>query len=520
MNPDEFPSLGESVNNTENSNLGASWAKVAQPEQKEDKEKHRPGAWENEQDASYADIAGHEKKLTEEYPSLQEAVSDSTPTSSGVSDLLNKSESSATTESTQPPNPDKSFADATSNKGYPLPKHDESIQSDGLPPLSDLPDVKDMLKQPSVKPPPPPQSFAKMAAKEIPPEERPLSDRAQKIIREQEKKEEEKPYVVNDENFPTLGQSNLMATHQAKEDEKEVYTEISKLNQTGDIVEEDDRVVVDKKKDEAKKSFADIAASNLENAPPSAKSRIDKIPVYDEDTVLLEERKREERKEHPVEYGNNDELIEQEQAHEEKEKANVTKKEIREKEEGRERKDRSMGENDERPKDALDARLQVFDKTHSGRITIFDTLFALYRLGYPLLTILPAAYLMHIRLSPLSSPYSFPFIYRSLFDLISLPIYTKNLSYALTYKTPMLHQPKDQVIRMVKEYGSNKDGLGYWDGIRAIGHNERLRWWQLSRWAVHRIQWTLTYAMLYDPSNHIVTTPTLISLNQAIHHHQ
>lgn len=145
---------------------------------------------------------------------------------------------------------------------------------------------------------------------------------------------------------------------------------------------------------------------------------------------------------------------------------------------------------------------------------------ALYRLGYPLLTILPAAYLMHIRLSPLSSPYSFPFIYRSLFDLISLPIYTKNLSYALTYKTPMLHQPKDQVIRMVKEYGSNKDGLGYWDGIRAIGHNERLRWWQLSRWAVHRIQWTLTYAMLYDPSNHLVTTPTLISLNQAIHHHQ
>lgn len=86
-----------------------------------------------------------------------------------------------------------------------------------------------------------------MAAKEIPPEERPLSDRAQTIIREQEKKEEEKPYVVNDENFPTLGQSNLMATQHAKEDEKEVYTEISKLNQTGDIVEEDDMVVVDRK---------------------------------------------------------------------------------------------------------------------------------------------------------------------------------------------------------------------------------------------------------------------------------
>ncbi|KAG1442168.1 hypothetical protein G6F56_011181 [Rhizopus delemar] len=121
---------------------------------------------------------------------------------------------------------------------------------------------------------------------------------------------------------------------------------------------------------------------------------------------------------------------------------------------------------------------------------------------------------MHIRLSTLSSPYGFPFIYRSVFDLISLPIYTKNLGYALTYKTPMLNQPIEGVLKMVKEYGSQEKGLGYWDGMRAISHLERLRWWQLSRWLIHRIQWTLTYTMLHDPSNHLVTTPTLISLNR------
>lgn len=51
---------------------------------------------------------------------------------------------------TQPLNPDRSFAAVTSNEGYPSPQPDTSTSSE-LPPLSDLPDVKDMLEQPSGK---------------------------------------------------------------------------------------------------------------------------------------------------------------------------------------------------------------------------------------------------------------------------------------------------------------------------------------------------------------------------------
>lgn len=81
----------------------------------------------------------------------------------------------------------------------------------------------------------------------------------------------------------------------------------------------------------------------------------------------------------------------------------------------------------------------------------------------------------------------------------------------------MLRQPKDKMVQAVREYGSEK-GLGYWDGIRVIRRTENLRWWQLGLWAVHRIQWTLAYTMLHDPSNHVVTTNTLIALNEATYH--
>lgn len=64
---------------------------------------------------------------------------------------------------------------------------------------------------------------------------------------------------------------------------------------------------------DTKKSFADIAGSNLDDAPPPAKSYMNPAPVYDESTILLEEKRREERKQNTVEYGNNNELIEQEQ---------------------------------------------------------------------------------------------------------------------------------------------------------------------------------------------------------------
>lgn len=54
-------------------------------------------------------------------------------------------------DTTQPPNPDRSFADVTSNKDYPTPEHDDTQPTCDLPPLSKLPDVKDMLEKPSGK---------------------------------------------------------------------------------------------------------------------------------------------------------------------------------------------------------------------------------------------------------------------------------------------------------------------------------------------------------------------------------
>ena len=60
------------------------------------------------------------------------------------------------------------------------------------------------------------------------------------------------------------------------------------------------------------KSFADITSSNLEDAPPSAVSHVDQHPVYDEETVYLENAKREERKHIQVEHGNNEQLIKEE----------------------------------------------------------------------------------------------------------------------------------------------------------------------------------------------------------------
>lgn len=83
---------------------------------------------------------------------------------------------------------------------------------------------------------PPTQSFAKIAAKEIPPEKRPLSERALNIIKNQPSEEDE-PLAMTDENFPTLGQSNLMAAHNASIEEKPIYSEISRFNQLNDDLE-------------------------------------------------------------------------------------------------------------------------------------------------------------------------------------------------------------------------------------------------------------------------------------------
>ncbi|OBZ90890.1 hypothetical protein A0J61_01074, partial [Choanephora cucurbitarum] len=479
MDPKEFPTLHEAVagedqgkteTNVDKSTgtLSSSWAEVAQPTQEKNasSELPKPEIQPN-QSNTFAEVAGHEKKQEEEFPTPQQSLKKtdipSLPTSGGVSDLINTSEP-VVEDTTQPPHPDRSFADVASNKGFPQPEPDQSQQANDQPPLSDLPDVKDMLQQPSVHVPPVPasQSFAKVAAKEIPPEKKPLSERAQTILKEQDKiSKQQDPMALNHDNFPTLSQSNLMAQENAADEEREAYAEIARLSEVakGTLEEEE------KKDATLTKSFADVTSSNLENAPPPAVAHVDQLPVYDEQTVLLEKAKREERKNAQVPVGNNEQLIQEEElkqvapTHEQKEQ------EVKGEKRDQQKKSREIVSQQEREEeDALLARLHTFDRSRTGRITIFNTMAALYRLGYPWLTIIPGAILMHLRLSPMTSPYGFPFIYRSLFDLILLPIYTRNLPYALGYQTPMLHQDQSKVHEMVETYGQQKNGLGFWEG--------------------------------------------------------
>lgn len=119
MDKSDFPKLDESVAtpSVEKSALGSSWAEVAQPhnddstsdasttapekntslepkQEASSKVDHRPNAWEATKDkATFADIAGHEKKQEEEFPTPQEALktvdTESLPASGGVGDLLN-----------------------------------------------------------------------------------------------------------------------------------------------------------------------------------------------------------------------------------------------------------------------------------------------------------------------------------------------------------------------------------------------------------------------------------------------
>ncbi|KAI7898018.1 uncharacterized protein BX663DRAFT_526337 [Cokeromyces recurvatus] len=512
----------------EKSTLGSSWAEVAQPhsenaatvpknEQQTNKINHDPNAWaENKQHATYAEVVEHEEQQSQEFPTPQESLKQTNteplPASGGVGDLLNDSaETTTSKDSIQPPNPNRSFADVASNKDFPKPQHDMNNQiNQDQPPLSDIPDVNDMLQQPSVHVPPvpPSQSFAKVAAKEIPPENQPLSDRTQELIKNQ-LQEKEDSLAINDDNFPTLAQSNLMAEEKADKEEKAMYSEISRFNQVG---EEEDIYKESNVDSQLKKSFADVTGSNLENAPPPAVSHVDQHPVYDEETVYLERAKQDERKHLQNEQGNNEQLIEEEklkQVEPTKEQKEQEEKENKVYEKSKEivKEDKKENEN------SIVIRLEAFDKHHTGRITIFQTMYALYTLGYSWFCIIPGAILMHLRLSPMTSPYHFPFIYRSPFDLILLPIYTKKLQTALTYNTPIVHQNKEQVDKIVKIYGHQR-GLGYWDGIRALRYMEKdtLRWWQVGLWAIHRIQWTLIYTMLHEPESSVVTEPTLLSL--------
>lgn len=99
MDKSEFPSLTEATEvSQDKSTLESSWAEVAaQPSPEEEEQKtdasldHAPNVWEaNKENASYADVAVHEKRLNEEFPTPQETIGgDSTNTSKGKLNWVN-----------------------------------------------------------------------------------------------------------------------------------------------------------------------------------------------------------------------------------------------------------------------------------------------------------------------------------------------------------------------------------------------------------------------------------------------
>ncbi|KAI7872831.1 hypothetical protein BDF14DRAFT_1716026 [Spinellus fusiger] len=548
MDPADFPTIEEANaiaeqkhSDSDNSaGLGASWAQVVkEDEQTKKKVDHRPHAWEaTKHNASFADIAKHELVQNQEFPTLEAANADSqkesVPKSAGVGELLNKDKETVA-DPTIPPHPDRSFATVASNKEFPSLETTTQFTKDTKDnganetheSLSDLPDVKDMLNEPSVHVPPPPvaKSFAKIAAKKpvVPEEEEPVSERKKAFLKAQKDIPEESSLDMTHENFPTLSQSTLMTQSNASTtgEDKELFTEISRLHEAAEIVEVEGKPTLHKRQSTHKggvsveSSFADITSTHGGEIP-SVYNKVDKLPTYDEDTMMRESKRAEERK---LKNGSEkDEKIEKTVQAEEKTE-NAKSRDVQH---PSNKVSPSEGVEDEAK--ALEMRLSFFDKQERGKITMWDTFTSLRGLGYSLLCAIPATVVMHLRLSPLTSPHGFPFIYRSLKDLLTLPIYTKKVAQALTYSTPMLDQNKDEVSSMMQVYGhkiKNSDivGLSFWDGFKAMRASEKtLRWWQFKQWGIHRLQWILTYTMLHDPKTMLVTQPTLVSLHQELTH--
>ncbi|KAI9493989.1 hypothetical protein BDB00DRAFT_340133 [Zychaea mexicana] len=448
-----------------------------------------------------------------DFPSPQEASKavDSHP-STGVSDLLHHDDDDKTkrkgdkVDSTVPPHPQRSFANVAGNKDFPSLEPSPTPSAESTESLSHIPDVKEMLGSASVKvkPPPPSQSFAKMAAKPPPPQEEKPSPRAVAVEKQNQElaNQPADPSDVSHENFPTLAQANQMAEQgAASTEDRAMFTEISKIGDAAEAAATADPAAdVEEKKDKAP-SFAKVTGSNLDKAPPSASSvPVPSHPQYDEQTMLNASAKREARKWKQQENNN---------THEEDKMTTPEQVLLEERKE-------EIQEQKENEAAVVSKRIELFDRRHKGKFTMLDTFKTLRGMGYSFLTAIPITVLMHLRMSPLTSPYRFPFLYRSLTDYFTLPIYTNKLVPALGYGAPLLtgRRGADLVTQFGRQQrGTNTVGLTFWDGLRGMRHSEkRQQFWQVSTWAVHRLQWMAVYTLLQDPNSHLVTADALSGL--------
>ena len=363
-----------------------------------------------------------------------------------------------------------------------------------------------------VKPPPSSQSFAKMAAKPPPADDKP-SPRTIALEKQNQALENESnlttdPSAVTHENFPTLAQANQMFEQGVSANdkkEKAMLTEISKITDAAEAavsVDTADEVANVSKENKRQKmttsSFANVTSSNLDKAPPSASPRpVPSHPEYDERTMMNETMKREIRKAKQAGTHNED-IVTPEQVllQERKHEMDIQKR------------NEAM---------VVFKRIEQFDRKRRGKFTMLDTFKTLCAMGYSFISAIPITVLMHLRLSPLTSPYRLPFIYHSITDWFTLPIYTNKLVPALAYgPTGSLLTGKRGAFLVNRygrqQHGTNNIGLRFWDGIRGINKEERLGWWQISSWAVHRLQWMVVYTLLQDPKSHLVTADALSGL--------
>ncbi|CAO3642853.1 unnamed protein product [Cunninghamella echinulata] len=331
-----------------------------------------------------------------------------------------------------------------------------------------------MLDGPSVtpiSPPPAAISFAKIAARPVAspsPPSPPVSPRKvpdvsssspkeqekeKEIIKEEKEKEEKDntpPSIDDHEEFPSLSSST-----EINNDNNTAATATNNNNEQGS---------------ELSQSYSQIIQSGLDQAPPSAVSKMDAQPVYNENDFMAESAKREVRKWNQLQNNGEIENITPEMSRLQKEQ--VEKEQDAKKEEQEEIEDKSKHEQTIKLK---------------NKFTLIDTASRLRDNGYSWLTAIPTAFILHLRYSPLTSPYRLPFIYRSLSDILLLPIYTQKLKEDLVKKNPhlLLQGSIQDLDDSISRYGTKRGhvvGLKLNDGFRLLKEKEHLNWWQYGSW--------------------------------------
>lgn len=99
------------------------------------------------------------------------------------------------------------------------------------------------------------------------------------------------------------------------------------------------------------------------------------------------------------------------------------------------------------------------------------------------------ALVFHLRYSPVTSPYRFPWLYKSFSDMLSLPIYTHPVIRHMeeTHHFPLLLQGTTQEVdHSFNKYGSKQGnvlGLNLTEGFSLIRSKEHyLHLWQIGLW--------------------------------------